>query len=94
MLKPIFVLYDEGADLYSDPIAFESKKFAIGSYRRQIRDLYANEDVSYDQLQDSKFVYIADYDTDNGKFINISGSARLVVDSTSLLEEVSEDEVQ
>lgn len=94
MIKPVFVLYDEGADLYSDPLVFESKKFAIGAYRRQVRDMYAAGNVTFDQLQDNKFVYVADFDTDTGHFVNVSGSARVVVDSDKLLEEVKEDEIQ
>lgn len=56
--------------------------------------MYAAGNVSFDQLQDNKFVYVADFDTDTGHFVNVSGSARLVVDSDKLLEEVKEDEVQ
>ena len=71
-VKHIYLTYDKYAKIFFGPICFENHELAYAAIRRMIRDLYHKNEVTYDELCDTKFVHVADLNEQSGEIVPIA----------------------
>lgn len=71
MIKAVMAIYDRPTGLHDSPMVFENALIGVSRVRRDIRDMYLKEQITYDALRDRDLYEIAAYDTDKGTFENV-----------------------
>lgn len=71
-VKHIYLTYDKYAKIFFGPIVFENHELAYAAIRRLIRDMYHKNEVTYDELCDTKFVHVGDLYEQTGEIVPLA----------------------
>lgn len=82
----IYATYDKYADFFFGLLTFENHELAYASLRRMIRDMYHKGDISYDELCDTKFVYIADFDDKSGEIKPVGSDSYIYINANDFVD--------
>ena len=91
-MKYIACIYDRISESYAQPMTFDNDMLPYAQCRRNMRDLYLEGKVTYDQLTDRDLVVLAIFDPITGNFENIDREsysfASMVADLEACKDEV------